>query len=58
MTEKQNTLYGSLGLNLLLVKVIAEVGQTSGGDLNLLNPFDSNLTKKRYFASLGARFSL
>ncbi|MFM9014218.1 MAG: hypothetical protein ACKORK_11770 [Gemmatimonadota bacterium] len=58
MTEKQNTLYGSLGLNLLLVKVVAEVGQTSGGDLNLLNPFDSNLTKKRYFASLGARFSL
>jgi hypothetical protein len=58
LTEKQNTLYGSLGLNLLLVKVVAEVGQTSGGDLNLLNPFDSNLTKKRYFASLGARFSL
>jgi hypothetical protein len=58
LTEKQNTLYGSLGLTLLLVKVVAEVGQTSGGDLNLLNPFDSNLTKKRYFASLGARFSL
>lgn len=58
MSEKQNTLYGSLGLNLLLVKIVAEVGQTSGGDLNLVNPFDSNLTKKRYFASLGARFSL
>lgn len=56
---KRTSLYGSVGVNLLLAKIIAEVGQVSGGDITV--PFNSNFSepadKSRLYGSLGVRVS-
>lgn len=49
--------YGSLGFNLFLAKVIAEVGQVSGGDVTTYNTFGEAADKSRLYGSLGIRIS-
>jgi hypothetical protein len=34
--------FGSLSLNLLMLKIVGEVGQVSGGEVNTYNTFDGN----------------
>jgi hypothetical protein len=54
---KRTTLYGSVGINLLLAKIIAEVGQVNGGDVNTFNTFAEAADKSRLYGSIGARIS-
>ena len=54
---KRTSLYGSVGINLLLVKIIAEVGQVSGGDVTTFNTFAEAADKSRLYGSIGARIS-
>lgn len=54
---KRTTMYGSLGFNLLVAKIVAEVGQVSGGDVNTYNTFDEAADKSRLYGSVGIRIS-
>jgi hypothetical protein len=54
---KRNTMYGTLGVNLFLVKVVAEIGQVSGGTINTFNTFDTEADASRLYGTLGVRIS-
>lgn len=53
----RTTMYGSLGINLFLFKVVGEVGQVSGGDAPTFNDFSQAADKARTYGSLGIRVS-
>ena len=53
----RTTMYGSLGINLLLAKLVAEVGQVSGGDISTYNNFSEAADKSRLYGSVGLRIS-
>lgn len=53
----RTTMYGSLGFNLFLAKVVAEVGRVSGGDVPTYNTFSEEADKARLYGSLGIRIS-
>lgn len=54
---KRTTMYGSLGFNLFIAKVVAEVGQVSGGDVSVYNRFAEAADKSRLYGSVGLRVS-
>ncbi len=54
---KRTTMYGSLGINLLLAKIIAEVGSVSGGEVTTFNTFAEPADKSRLYGSVGLRIS-
>jgi hypothetical protein len=54
---KRTTMYGSLGFNLLIAKVVAEVGQVSGGEVTTFNTFSDAADKTRLYGSVGIRIS-
>lgn len=54
---KRTTMYGSLGFNLFLAKVVAEIGRVSGGDVPTYNTFDEEADKARMYGSVGIRIS-
>lgn len=54
---KRTTMYGSLGFNLLIAKVVAEVGQVSGGEVTTFNTFSEAADKSRLYGSVGIRIS-
>jgi len=54
---KRTTMYGSLGFNLLVAKIVAEIGQVSGGDVATFNSFDEAADKSRLYGSIGLRIS-
>lgn len=54
---KRTTMYGSLGFNLFVAKVVAEVGQVSGGDVSTYNTFAEAADKSRLYGSVGIRIS-
>lgn len=53
----RTTMYGSLGINLLLAKLVAEVGQVSGGDISTYNNFSEAADKSRLYGSVGLRIA-
>ncbi len=53
----RTTMYGSVGFNLLVAKVVAEVGQVSGGTVTTYNTFDQAADKSRLYGSVGLRIS-
>lgn len=53
----RTTMYGSLGINLFLVKVVVEGGQVSGGSINTYNTFTTPADDKRLYANVGLRIS-
>ncbi|MBL8997777.1 MAG: hypothetical protein JNL44_10725 [Gemmatimonadetes bacterium] len=53
----RTTLYGSVGFNLLVAKVVGEVGQVSGGDISTYNNFSEAADKSRLYGSVGIRIS-
>ncbi len=53
----RSTMYGSLGFNLLVAKVVAEVGRVSGGDVSVFNRFAEAADKSRLYGSIGLRIS-
>jgi hypothetical protein len=53
----RTTYYGSLGFNLFLAKVVAEVGQVNGGTVTTYNSFDEAADKSRLYGSVGIRIS-
>jgi hypothetical protein len=53
----RTTMYGTLGLNLLLVKIVAEVGQVSGGSVETFNQFVEAADKTRMYGTVGVRIS-
>jgi hypothetical protein len=53
----RTTMYGSLGFNLFLAKVVAEIGRVSGGDVPTYNTFSEEADKARMYGSLGIRIS-
>lgn len=54
---KRTTMYGSLGFNLFVAKVVAEVGQVSGGEVTTFNTFSEAADKSRLYGSVGIRIS-
>lgn len=54
---KRTTMYGSLGINLLLAKIVAEVGSVSGGEVTTFNTFAEPADKSRLYGSVGLRIS-
>lgn len=55
VATKRTTMYGSLGLNLLIARIVAEVGQVSGGDITTYNTFSTDPNAKRLYGSVGLR---
>lgn len=53
----RSTMYGSLGINLFLFKLVGEVGQVSGGEAPTFNDFTQPADKARTYGSLGIRIS-
>jgi hypothetical protein len=53
----RTTMYGSVGFNLLIAKIVAEVGQVSGGDIATYNTFSEAADKSRLYGSVGLRIS-
>lgn len=53
----RTTMYGSLGINLLLAKIVAEVGQVSGGKAPTYHDYDQPADKSRVYGSVGVRIS-
>lgn len=53
----RTTMYGSLGINLFLVKVVVEGGQVSGGSIDTYNTFTTPADEKRLYANVGLRIS-
>lgn len=53
----RNTMYGSLGLNLFLAKIVAEVGRVGGGTLPTFNSFDTPADEGRLYGTVGIRIS-
>lgn len=53
----RTTYYGSLGFNLFLAKIVAEIGQVSGGTVTTYNTFDEPADKSRLYGTLGIRVS-
>lgn len=53
----RTTMYGTLGINLLLFKVVGEVGQVSGGTVNTFNNFDTPADATRTYGTVGIRIS-
>ncbi len=54
---KRTNMYGSLGINLFLVKVVGEVGQVSGGNAPTFHTYDVPADDKRLYGTLGVRIS-
>jgi hypothetical protein len=53
----RTTMYGSLGFNLFLAKLVAEVGQVSGGEVTTFNTFTNEADKSRLYGTVGLRIS-
>jgi len=53
----RTTMYGNLGFNLFLAKLVAEVGQVSGGDVTTFNTFANDADKSRLYGTIGLRIS-
>lgn len=53
----RTTMYGSLGINLVLAKIVAEVGQVSGGEAVTFNDFTEPADKSRLYGTVGVRIS-
>ena len=53
----RTTMYGNLGFNLFLAKLVAEVGQVSGGDVTTFNTFANEADKSRLYGTVGLRIS-
>lgn len=53
----RTTMYGTLGINLFLIKIVGEVGQVSGGTVNTFNTFDVPADDKRMYGTVGIRIS-
>ncbi len=54
---KRTTMYGSLGVNLFLVKIVGEIGQVSGGSAPTYNTYDKAADASRLYGTLGLRVS-
>ena len=53
----RTTMYGSLGINLVLAKIVAEVGQASGGKAVTYNDYSQPADKTRMYGTVGIRIS-
>lgn len=53
----RNTLYGTLGINLWLIKIVGEVGQVSGGNVPTVNTYDTAADASRLYGTVGVRIS-
>lgn len=53
----RTTMYGSLGINLFLVKIVGEVGQVSGGNAPTFHTYDTAADAKRMYGTVGVRIS-
>jgi hypothetical protein len=54
-TLTRTNYFADLSLNMLLAKVVGEIGMVSGGTINTYNQFDSAPDKSRLYGSLGLR---
>ena len=50
--------FADLSMNLLIVKLIGEIGMVSGGTVTTYNKFDKPADKSRLYGSIGARLDL
>jgi hypothetical protein len=48
--------FGDLAINLMVVKVVGEVGMVSGGDIPTWNTFTTEADASRLYGSVGLRF--
>ncbi|MBX6331981.1 MAG: hypothetical protein IRY91_09045 [Gemmatimonadaceae bacterium] len=52
---KRTNMFVSASLNLMLLKIVGEVGRVTGGELPTYNTFDKKATDARYYGSVGIR---
>ncbi len=52
----RTTMYGTVGINLFLFKIVGEVGQVSGGSAPTFNNFAVPADTKRTYGTIGIRF--
>jgi hypothetical protein len=61
MTDAQSvtrtTMYGTLGINLWLFKIVGEIGQVSGGNITTFNDFSTPANEARTYGTLGIRIN-
>lgn len=50
--------FGEVGMNLVVLKLVASGGMVSGGDIKTHNGFDNKPDMSRTYASVGVRFGL
>lgn len=53
----RTNMFLDLSLNLPVVKVVAEVGQVSGGDINTFSTFEKKADDSQLYGSFGLRFA-
>ena len=53
----RTSMYGSLGFDIVLAKIVAEVGRVSGGEVSVYNNFSEAADKSRLYGSVGIRIS-
>jgi hypothetical protein len=53
----RTNMFGDVSLNLPLFKIVAEVGQVSGGTVNTYNSFGDRADRSQAYGSLGLRLS-
>ncbi len=53
----RTSMYGTVAMNILLIKIVGEVGQVSGGDAPTFHTYDKAANASRLYGTLGARFS-
>lgn len=53
----RTSVYGNVGMNLLLLKLVVEVGQVSGGDAPTFHTYDKAANASRLYGTAGLRFS-
>jgi hypothetical protein len=55
VSPTRTNVFGGVSLNLAMVKLVAEVGRVSGGDVTTYNSFDTEANAARFYGSLGVR---
>jgi hypothetical protein len=58
VTPKRTNMFADVTLNILLLKIVGEIGRVSGGDVSTYNTFDKKATDPRTYGSIGIRLGL
>ncbi len=58
VSPTRTNMFADVSLNILMLKIVGEVGRVSGGDVPTYNTFDRKPADARYYGSVGIRLGL